>query len=136
MMVIAMSRTEIDRMSVLHDLVANRINVTEAATSALGDHVAPLGFAFSGGDNLPGQYRSGTFIGLHGSWNRKSRSDCKVIFVPFRDGRPQGKPVDILTRFLSADEKAHGRPVGVVMDTKGAVVVADDVGNVVWRVGK
>lgn len=103
---------------------------------ALGNHVAPLGFTFSGGDSLPEQYRSGAFIGLHGSWNRKPHSGYKVIFVPFRDGRPEGKPVDILTGFLSADGKAHGRPVGVAMDTKGGVLIADDVGNIVWRIGR
>lgn len=103
---------------------------------ALGNHVAPLGFTFSGGDSLPDQYRSGAFIGLHGSWNRRPHSGYKVIFVPFQNGRPQGKPIDILTGFLSPDGNAHGRPVGVVMDTKGGVLVADDVGNIVWRIGK
>lgn len=114
------------------DLVAKAI----IPDYALGNHVAPLGFTFSGGDSLPEQYRSGAFIGLHGSWNRKPHSGYKVIFVPFRDGRPEGKPVDILTGFLSADGKAHGRPVGVAMDTKGGVLIADDVGNIVWRIGR
>lgn len=114
------------------DLVAKAI----IPDYALGNHVAPLGFTFSGGDSLPEQYRSGAFIGLHGSWNRKPHSGYKVIFVPFRDGRPEGKPVDILTGFLSVDGKAHGRPVGVAMDTKGGVLIADDVGNIVWRIGR
>lgn len=114
------------------DLVAKAI----IPEYALGNHVAPLGFTFSGGDSLPEQYRSGAFIGLHGSWNRKPHSGYKVIFVPFRDGRPEGKPVDILTGFLSVDGKAHGRPVGVAMDTKGGVLIADDVGNIVWRIGR
>jgi glucose/arabinose dehydrogenase len=102
---------------------------------ALGNHVAPLGFAFSSGEALPGNLRSGGFVGLHGSWNRKPLSGYKVIFVPFKNGKPDGKPVDVLTGFLSESGDALGRPVGVEMDKKGALLVADDVGNVVWRVG-
>jgi glucose/arabinose dehydrogenase len=101
---------------------------------ALGTHVAPLGFAFASGDALPETYRDGGFVGLHGSWNRKPLSGYKVVFVPFRDGKPNGKPVDVLTGFLNQDGEAHGRPVGVAMDTRGGLLVADDVGNAVWRV--
>jgi glucose/arabinose dehydrogenase len=100
---------------------------------ALGNHVAPLGLTFAQGNLLPEQYRSGAFIGEHGSWNRKPRSGYKVVFVPFADGRPSGKPQDVLTGFVK-DDKAYGRPVGVAIDKAGALLVADDVGNVVWRV--
>jgi glucose/arabinose dehydrogenase len=101
---------------------------------ALGNHVAPLGFAFASGEALPETYRDGGFVGLHGSWNRTPLSGYKVIFVPFRNGKPEGKPIDVLTGFLNKDGEAHGRPVGVEMDKKGALLVADDVGNTVWRV--
>ncbi len=74
------------------------------------------------------------FIGQHGSWNRQPHSGYKVIFVPFKAGKPSGLPVDVLTGFLSEDGKAFGRPVGVAIDRQGALLVADDVGNVVWRV--
>jgi glucose/arabinose dehydrogenase len=100
---------------------------------ALGNHVAPLGLTFAAGDALPEQYRNGAFVGLHGSWNRKPHSGYKVIFVPFDNGRPSGKPLDVLTGFLTKDGDARGRPVGVEMDRRGALLVADDVGNVVWR---
>jgi glucose/arabinose dehydrogenase len=101
---------------------------------ALGPHVAALGLSFAEGASLGPRFTDGAFIGLHGSWNRKPLSGYKVIFVPFRNGRPAGKPVDILTGFLNADEQAQGRPVGVVLDSKGALLVADDVGNKIWRV--
>jgi glucose/arabinose dehydrogenase len=101
---------------------------------ALGNHVAPLGLAFSQGGNLPAPYRSGAFIGEHGSWNRIPRSGYKVVFVPFENGRPSGKPIDVLTGFVDADGNALGRPVGVAIDKTGALLVADDVGNMVWRV--
>ncbi|CAN7215058.1 sorbosone dehydrogenase family protein [Variovorax paradoxus] len=101
---------------------------------ALGAHVAALGLVFSDGRGMPPQFASGAFIGEHGSWNRKPKSGYKVVFVPFSAGKPSGPPVDVLTGFLSADEKAHGRPVGVALDKSGALLVADDVGNVVWRV--
>ncbi len=101
---------------------------------ALGSHTASLGLAFSEGTLLPEHLRNGAFIGQHGSWNRDPPVGYKVIFVPFRDGRPDGLPVDVLTGFLSADGDAFGRPVGVVIDRTGALLVADDVGNVVWRV--
>jgi glucose/arabinose dehydrogenase len=78
--------------------------------------------------------RNGAFIGEHGSWNRKPFSGYKVVFVPFTDGKPSGQPVDVLTGFLGPDDKARGRPVGVAIDKSGALLVADDVGNTIWRV--
>ena len=101
---------------------------------ALGAHTASLGLAFYTGTLLPEQYRNGAFVGQHGSWNRNPLSGYKVIFVPFTDGRPSGEAQDILTGFVNDDDKAHGRPVGVAVDEAGALLVADDVGNVVWRV--
>ncbi|MEO8858463.1 MAG: sorbosone dehydrogenase family protein [Burkholderiaceae bacterium] len=101
---------------------------------ALGSHVAPLGMVFSDGRQLAGRYPSGAFIGEHGSWNRKPRSGYKVVFVPFQVGKPSGLPQDVLTGFLSDEGKAYGRPVGVAFDARGALLVADDVGNVVWRI--
>lgn len=101
---------------------------------ALGSHVAPLGMVFSRPGGMPEQFASGAFIGEHGSWNRKPKSGYKVVFVPFIGGKPSGPPIDVLTGFLSADEKAQGRPVGVALDRNGALIVADDVGNTVWRV--
>ena len=103
---------------------------------ALGSHVAPLGMTFSHPRGMPPEFASGVFIGNHGSWNRKPLSGYKVVFVPFIGGRPSGPPVDVLTGFLSADEKALGRPVGVALDKGGALLVADDVGNAVWRVAR
>ena len=100
----------------------------------LGSHVAPLGLAFSDARTMPQNYASGAFIGEHGSWNRKPLSGYKVVFVPFEGGRPASEPIDFLTGFLSPEGKAYGRPVGVAMDGKGGLLVADDVGNVVWRV--
>jgi len=100
---------------------------------ALGNHVAALGLVFSSGQSMPAQFRGGAFIGEHGSWNRKPPSGYKVVFVPFTDGRPSGPPVDVLTGFLR-DGDALGRPVGVAVDKNGALLVADDVGNTVWRV--
>ncbi len=101
---------------------------------ALGPHTASLGLASAKGNALPPLFADGMFVGQHGSWNRKPHSGYKVIFVPFADGRPVGKPVDVLTGFLSEDGKALGRPVGVALDKQGALLVADDVGNVIWRV--
>nr|WP_200961025.1 sorbosone dehydrogenase family protein [Noviherbaspirillum sp. Root189] len=101
---------------------------------ALGSHTASLGLAFYEGRLFPREYRGGAFIGQHGSWNREPRSGYKVVFVPFTDGKPSGMPSDFLTGFLSKDGDALGRPVGVVVDKEGAVLVADDVGNAVWRV--
>jgi glucose/arabinose dehydrogenase len=100
---------------------------------ALGNHVAPLGLAFSDA-RLPAPFASGAFVGEHGSWNRKPLSGYKVVFVPFAAGRPAGGPVDFLTGFVSPEGKAWGRPVGVALDARGGVLVADDVGNAVWRV--
>jgi glucose/arabinose dehydrogenase len=99
----------------------------------LGAHVAPLGLAFSDA-RMPPNYASGAFIGQHGSWNRKKLAGYNVVFVPFADGKPTGVPLQFLGGFLSKDGKAYGRPVGVALDGKGALLVADDVGNVVWRV--
>ncbi|WP_431094667.1 PQQ-dependent sugar dehydrogenase [Polaromonas aquatica] len=101
---------------------------------ALGSHVAPLGMVFSEGNALPPSLATGAFIGEHGSWNRVPHSGYKVVFVPFLNGLPSGLPVDVLTGFLSAEGHAYGRPVGVAMDKRGALLVADDVGNAVWRV--
>ena len=101
---------------------------------ALGSHVAPLGMAFSEGTALPAPLASGVFVGQHGSWNRKPLSGYKVVFVPFAKGQPAGLPVDVLTGFVNAEGQALGRPVGVAIDKRGALLVADDVGNVVWRV--
>jgi glucose/arabinose dehydrogenase len=101
---------------------------------ALGNHTASLGLAFDAGSKLPQQYRGGAFIGQHGSWNRKPLSGYKVIFVPFANGRPNGLPVDVLTGFVDQHGDARGRPVGVAIDKRGALLVADDVGNTVWRV--
>ncbi len=102
---------------------------------AVGAHTASLGLAFAGGTLLPERLREGAFIGQHGSWNREPPSGYKVLFVPFRDGKPAGEPEDVLTGFLNADGEAQGRPVGVAMDRAGGLLVADDVGNVIWRVG-
>lgn len=102
---------------------------------ALGNHVAPLGLAWSARGKLPPPFDvDGMFIGEHGSWNRKPHSGYKVVFVPFANGRPSGAPLDVLTGFLSDDGKAFGRPVGVAIDARGALLVADDVGNRIWRV--
>lgn len=102
---------------------------------ALGAHTASLGLTFGQGASLlPPALRSGVFVGQHGSWNRSVRSGYKVIFVPFVDGRPAGPPQDVLTGFLNAQGQAQGRPVGVQIDRQGALLVADDVGNVIWRV--
>lgn len=101
---------------------------------AVGPHTASLGLTFAEGSSLPAPFTEGAFIGQHGSWNRKPHSGYKVIFVPFNGGKPVGQPVDVLTGFLNADEKALGRPVGVVIDKQGGLLVADDVGNKIWRV--
>ncbi len=112
------------------DMVAKAI----APDYALGSHVAPLGLVFSNKHAMPPAFANGAFIGEHGSWNRNPPSGYKVVFVPFSDGKPSGMPVDFLTGFLSEDGKAQGRPVGVAFDKTGALLVADDVGNIVWRV--
>jgi glucose/arabinose dehydrogenase len=101
---------------------------------ALGPHTASLGLVFYEGDAFPGRYRGGAFVGQHGSWNREPHSGYKVIFVPFDGGMPAGPAEDVLTGFLNGEGEAQGRPVGVAVDSSGALLVADDVGNVVWRV--
>jgi glucose/arabinose dehydrogenase len=101
---------------------------------ALGSHVAPLGMVFYAGRLFPKEYQGGAFVGEHGSWNRDPRTGYKVVFVPFRDGKPAGLPKDFLTGFLNRQGEAQGRPVGVAIDRQGALLVADDVGNTVWRV--
>jgi hypothetical protein len=112
------------------DLVAKAI----VPDYALGPHTASLGLVFNEGRLFPQHFRNGAFIGQHGSWNRKPRSGYKVVFVPFAGGRPAGKPEDVLTGFLDTDGNARGRPVGVAIDKAGALLVADDVGNTIWRV--
>jgi glucose/arabinose dehydrogenase len=112
------------------DLVARAV----VPDYALGAHTAPLGLVFYRGTLLPGQYAGGVFVGQHGSWNRKPLSGYKVIFVAFANGRPVGPPQDVLTGFIDAQGNALGRPVGVAVDRTGALLVADDVGNAVWRV--
>jgi glucose/arabinose dehydrogenase len=101
---------------------------------ALGPHTASLGLASSKGTTLPDSFRHGMFVGQHGSWNRKPRSGYKVIFVPFTGGAPSGEPIDVLTGFVRENGDAMGRPVGVAIDKRGALLVADDVGNTIWRV--
>ncbi len=112
------------------DLVARAIT----PDYALGAHTASLGLAWSGGNTLPPLFAHGMFIGQHGSWNREPRSGYKVIFVPFVGAQPSGLPVDVLTGFIDEHGQARGRPVGVALDHRGALLVADDVGNTVWRV--
>jgi len=105
---------------------------------ALGPHTASLGLAWSAGNTLPNSlpdaFGEGMFIGQHGSWNRKPFSGYKVVFVPFLHGQPNGPVVDVLTGFLSDGGEAYGRPVGVAIDQGGGLLVADDVGNIIWRV--
>jgi glucose/arabinose dehydrogenase len=112
------------------DLVATAI----VPDYALGAHTASLGLTFNTGNLFPEEMAGGAFVGQHGSWNRKPRSGYKVIFVPFKDGKPSGKPQDVLTGFLNDQGEAQGRPVGVRIDKQGALLVADDVGNTIWRV--
>jgi hypothetical protein len=112
------------------DLVAQAIK----PDYALGPHTASLGLAHSAGARLPPRFATGMFVGQHGSWNREPRSGYKVIFVPFSGGKPSGPPIDVLTGFVDEDGNARGRPVGVVVSRDGALLVADDVGNVVWRI--
>jgi len=101
---------------------------------ALGSHVAPLGMTFSDGARLGERFAAGAFIGQHGSWNRKPLNGYNVVFVPFAGGKPSGKPVEVLNGFVNEKEEAMGRPVGVAIDKRGALLVADDVGNAIWRV--
>ena len=101
---------------------------------ALGPHTASLGLVYSESNSLPAEFRQGMFVGQHGSWNRNPRSGYKVLFVPFAAGKPSGEPRDVLTGFVNSEGDANGRPVGVALDKRGALLVADDVGNIVWRV--
>ncbi|HVT36814.1 MAG TPA: sorbosone dehydrogenase family protein [Nevskiaceae bacterium] len=112
------------------DLVAQAV----VPDYALGPHTASLGLTFYSGTLLPQHYRGGAFVGQHGSWNRRQRSGYKVIFVPFADGKPAGMPEDVLTGFIDVEGNAMGRPVGVAVDRRGALLVADDVGGTIWRV--
>ena len=101
---------------------------------ALGSHVAALGLVHAERTALPPPFQNGMFIGLHGSWNRRPLAGYEVVFVAFENGRPRGEPVDVLSGFLDGRDRAQGRPVGVALDARGALLVADDVGNVIWRV--
>jgi glucose/arabinose dehydrogenase len=112
------------------DLVASAL----VPDYALGPHTASLGLTWSEGNTLSDNFKNGMFIGQHGSWNRKPFSGYKVIFVPFNYGKPAGKPIDVLTGFVNDKNEAQGRPVGVVVGKDGSLLVADDVGNKVWRV--
>jgi glucose/arabinose dehydrogenase len=112
------------------DLVARAI----VPDYALGPHTASLGLAWADSRSLPARFKHGMFVGQHGSWNRKPRSGYKVVFVPFAEGVPVGPPIDVLTNFVKPNGHAMGRPVGVAIDKRGALLVADDVGNTIWRV--
>ena len=101
---------------------------------ALSSHVAPLGMVFENGSAFPAAYRGGAFVGEHGSWDRGKFNGYKVVYVPFTDGKPSGAPEDVVTGFLNDQGQAQGRPVGVAIDKTGALLIADDVGNTVWRV--
>jgi glucose/arabinose dehydrogenase len=111
------------------DLVAKAI----VPDYALSSHVAPLGLAMYAGSNL-GKYRDGAFVGEHGSWDRMPLNGYKVVFVPFSGGKPSGPAQDVVTGFLDSNNRTHGRPVGLAIDRSGALLIADDVGNTVWRV--
>jgi glucose/arabinose dehydrogenase len=112
------------------DLVASAI----VPDYALGTHTAPLGLTFSEGNTLGPQFENGMFVGQHGSWNREQPNGYRVIFIPFTGGMPSGDPIEVLSRFLMDNGDAMGRPVAVMIDGTGALLVADDVGNVIWRV--
>jgi glucose/arabinose dehydrogenase len=114
------------------DLVAKAIQ----PDYALGSHTASLGLAFSDGANLGPAFAHGAFVGQHGSWNRKPFNGYRVAYVPFTGDRPSGMARDVLTGFVTEDGNANGRPVGVAIDKKGGLLVADDVGNAIWRVSK
>jgi glucose/arabinose dehydrogenase len=114
------------------DLVASAL----VPDYALGPHTASLGLAWSARNTVSPRFARGMFVGQHGSWNRRPRSGYKVIFLPFADGRPSGVPIDVLTGFVKPNGDAYGRPVGVAIDSRGALLVADDVGNTIWRVSR
>jgi glucose/arabinose dehydrogenase len=120
-----------------HRVEPQRLDLVERARQpdyALGSHTASLGLTWSGAKLLPPRFANGMFVGQHGSWNRKPFSGYKVIFVPFANGVPSGKPIDVLTGFITPKGDAMGRPVGVAVAKDGSLLVADDVGNTVWRV--
>jgi glucose/arabinose dehydrogenase len=110
-----------------------RVKSAIAPDYALGSHVAPLGMAFNTGTEFPAPFSGGAFVGEHGSWNRPELNGYKVVFIRFENGRPVGAPIDFVTGFLK-DGQARGRPVGLAVDRAGSLIVADDVGNTVWRV--
>jgi glucose/arabinose dehydrogenase len=112
------------------DLVAKAI----PPDYALSSHVAPLGMAFYTGTNFPSSYKGGAFVGEHGSWDRSPFNGYRVVFVPFRDGKPDGPPQDVVTGFLNSNDEARGRPVGLAVDKTGGLLIADDLGDTVWRV--
>ena len=114
------------------DLVARAIK----PDYALGSHTASLGLCFASGTAFPAAFRDGAFIGQHGSWNRAQMTGYRVMFVPFKAGKPAGEPVDVLTGFVADPQKksAYGRPVGVTMQPDGSLLVCDDAGGTVWRV--
>lgn len=112
------------------DLVAKAI----PPDYALSSHVAPLGMAFYTGTNFPASYKGGAFVGEHGSWDRSPFNGYRVVFVPFKDGKPDGPPQDVVTGFLNSNEEARGRPVGLAVDKAGGLLIADDLGDTVWRV--
>ena len=112
------------------DLVAKAI----PPDYALSSHVAPLGMAFYTGSNFPSSYKGGAFVGEHGSWDRSPFNGYRVVFVPFKDGKPDGPPKDVVTGFLNSNDEARGRPVGLAVDKTGGLLIADDLGDTVWRV--
>jgi glucose/arabinose dehydrogenase len=112
------------------DLVAKAI----VPDYALSSHVAPLGLVFDTPNGLPSRFGGGAFVGEHGSWNRQILNGYKVVFIPFKDGKPSGMAEDVVTGFLDNGDHAHGRPVALALDKAGALLIADDVGNTVWRV--
>lgn len=114
----------------------DKVSQAIAPDYALGTHVAPLGLTFSDARGMPQNFSNGVFVGEHGSWNRNPQSGYKVVFIGFQDGKPTGMPIDFLTGFLNQDGEAQGRPVGVILDQQAALLVADDVGNTVWRVSQ
>jgi glucose/arabinose dehydrogenase len=99
----------------------------------LGSHVAALGVAFST-PSMGSKFADGVFVGEHGSWNRQVLNGYKVVYVPFANGKPSGAPQDVVTGFLDSHDNARGRPVGLALDKSGALLIADDVGDTVWRV--
>jgi glucose/arabinose dehydrogenase len=110
-----------------------KVAATTRPDYSLGSHHAPLGLAFSV-PAMGGRFAEGVFIGEHGSWNRSEPVGYRVSFVPFRNGRPAGQPIDFANGFLGDDGKARGRPVGVAVDPRGALIIVDDLSNTVWRV--